>query len=1171
MKFSRRCPHARYAWWMLLTLASLALFSGIIQAQTFYGSIVGTVTDSSGATVPGAAVTAVNSGTGERRTSQSNAEGKYEFVNLVPGRYRVDVEKAGFKHLTRDEIEVQVQATVRVDAGMQIGDVGQTVEVSAEAPLLQTETASLGTVVEQRKLSEMPLNGRNPINLVALVPGVVAQGDAMNNPTGQNINAFGNFQINGGIAAQNATFLDGAPLNFTGNVIALVPTQDALQEFKVQTNAMGPEFGRFAGGVINFTSKSGSNEIHGQAYEFLRNKVLNANTFFNNRSGLATPSFTQNQYGTNIGGPVKKDKTFLFFSWESFRLRQGDSVTYAVPTLAQRAGDFSNTRTASGSLIPIYDPTTNTCAETAASPCPTTGAIRTPFPGNIIPTSRLDPTAKILANYWGMPNAPGVQYTNVNNYSNNADVGGSNDQYNTRIDHSVSDKQRLFARFTYWNNLSLPVEPYNNAVCQDRCEETWVTKTLVVGDTYTLSPTTILDLRLGWLRFTYHRVPTLDGVNLNSTFDLPANLQNQVSFAVIPTVVVSGFSDVWTSQGPGSDINQENDSYSLYPSVTKIVGSHTLKFGGEVRQQRANYIQSNVGSGLYNFDNLFTSENPQISGGGGTGVGFASYMLGLGASGSIVTPSPYAYRNYYAGVYINDSWQLSKRLTVNAGLRWELPFPEAERYNRFTNLILNSPSPIAAASGIPNLMGRLGLVDSPDNPSRYAAATHLDLFAPRLGLAYRLTEKTVIRSGYGIFYVLDDGAGGSQLTSVTQTWVPTLNGELTPAATLNNPWPTGIIQPPQRNPNYQTLFLGNSISAPIAGTAAQHFGNLQQWNFNIERQLLNGMVLEVAYAGSKGTHLVGGPALDQLPDKYLSLGAAALTQQVPNPFFGLIPYGTLSGATIKAGQLLLPYPQYTGVTAANDGNRDTIYHALNVKLEKRFREGGTILAAYTWSKNIGDIETGMNWLEASQLATIQDNNNLRQERAVSGFDVPQRLVVSYVYDLPMGKGKKFLGNATGLADKVTSGWGINGISTFQRGFPLTLNTSSNSTDSFGGGSRPNYVGGCDITIGGSSQARLNDWFNTACFTAPPSATFGNLGRTLTVVRQPGIANYDFSLFKDTKLTERVGLQFRTEFFNVFNRVQFGPPGETLGNAQFGVISSQLNTPRLIQFALRLNY
>ena len=633
----------------------------------------------------------------------------------------------------------------------------------------------------------------------------------------------------------------------------------------------------------------------------------------------------------------------------------------------------------------------------------------------MIPANRLDPTAKILANYWGQPNTNGVAFTNLNNYSNNASVGGNNDEYNTRFDHSISDKQRLFGRYTYWDNLSLPVEPYNNAVCQDRCEETWTSKSAVIGDTFSLTPTTILDLRLAWLRFVYDRLPTSLGVNLNSTFGMPANLQNQVSFAVIPTPVVTGFSDVWTSQGPGSVIHQRNDSYSLYPSVTKIMGSHTLKIGGEVRRQITNYIQSNVGSGLYNFDNLFTSMNPQISGGGGTGVGFASFMLGLGSSGSIVTPSPYSYRNYYAGVYASDSWQASKKLTLNYGVRWSCPSLRWRRYNRFTNLILNSPSPIAQASGIPNLRGRLGLVDSPDNPSRYAAANHLDLIAPRVGLAYRLTEKTVIRSGYGIFYVQNDGTGGSQLTSVTQAWVPTLNGELTPSSTLSNPWPTGIIQPPQRNPNYQTLFLGNSISAPIQGTAAQHFGYLQEWNINVERELLSGMVLEVAYAGSKGTHLVGGPALNQLPDADLALGAAALTKQVPNPFFGLIPYGTLSGATIKAGQLLLPYPQYTGVTAANDGNRDTIYHSMNVKLEKRFHQGGTLLAAYTWSKNIGDIETGMSWLEASQLAGIQDNNNLREERAVSGFDVPHRLIVSYVYDLPVGKGQKFWGPPAVLA------------------------------------------------------------------------------------------------------------------------------------------------------------
>jgi hypothetical protein len=1148
-------------------VAWAGLFSVPAVSQIFNGSIVGAVTDPTGASIPAAAVTLTNTGTSERRTTVSNNDGNYEFVNLVPGRYRVDVEAPGFKHLTRDAVEVQVQASVRVDATMQVGDVGQTVEVSAQAPLLQSETSSLGTVVESRKVQEMPLNGRNVINLVTLVPGVVAQGQSMQNPTGQNIFSFGNYQIGGAIAGQNATFLDGAPLNVAqGSLIALIPTQDAMQEFRVQTNSLGPEFGRFAGGVINLVSKSGGNDWHGGAYEFLRNKVLNANSFFNNASSKPRPSFTQNQYGVNLGGPIIKNKTFFFVSWEGFRLRQGYPFLVAVPTAQQRAGDFSNTRNASGALIPIYDPLT-TCGQLGNPAC--SGAVtRSPFPGNIIPANRLDPAAKIMATFWGQPNTQGLPFTNLNNFSTNAGAGGNNDQVNARVDHNLSDRQRLFGRYSYWTNLSLAQDPYGTHVYPDRGPETWVVNSAVVGDTYTLSPTTVLDLRVAFLRFVYDRVPATLGTDL-TTYGLPAALNGQVSFQVIPTPVVQGFSDIWSSQGPGSVIHQTNDSYSLYPLMTKIVQAHTLKFGGEVRRQITNYIQSNVGSGIYNFDNLFTAINPQAP--AGTGVGFASFMLGYGASGNVVTPSPYSYRNYYAGIYASDTWQVSKKLTVNYGVRWELPFPFVERYDRFTVLLPNTPSPIAAASGIPNLMGRLGLVSSTDNPSRHAAATHMGLFAPRVGFAYRVNDKTVVRSGYGIFFVQNDGAGGAQLTSVTQSWVPTVDAELTPASTFSNPFPTGLLQPPQRNPNYQTLLLGTGISAPIPGTSAQHFGYLQQWNFNVERELPGGVAVEVAYAGAKGTHLVGGPVLDQLPDQYLSLGGAALTKQVPNPFYGLVPFGTLAQPTVQAGQLLRPYPQYTGVTAANDGNRDSVYHSMQVKVEKRFHQGGTVLAAYTWSKNIGDIETGMSWLEAGPLAGIQNNNDLRGERAVSGFDVPQRLIVSYVYDLPMGKGKALLGHVNGAADKLASGWGVNGISTFQAGFPLTLTTSTNITDSFGGGSRPNYVGGCDVSVPGAAQSRLTQWFNTSCFTSPPAATFGNLGRTLPTVRTAGINNFDFVVFKDTRVTERVALQFRTEFFNIFNRVQFGPPGEALGNAQFGVINSQVNLPRLVQLALRLRY
>jgi Carboxypeptidase regulatory-like domain len=1151
---------------LLLFAACSAFLSAPVWAQTASGTIVGTVTDGSGSGIPGAAVSLTNNRTGDHRVVQSSSEGGYEFLNLPPDHYRVEIGKTGFKSLKREDIELQVSASVRVDAALQVGDVSQTIEVTGQTPLLQTETSSLGTVVNARTVQEMPLNGRNVLNLVTLVPGVVAQGDSMNNPTGQNIFAFGNFQIGGAPSGMNATLFDGATLNpYSGTLVALVPTQDSTQEFKVESNSPGPEFGRFAGGVVNMVSKSGSNGFHGTAYEFLRNKALNANTFFNNADGVARGAFTQNQYGANLGGPIKKDKTFFFVGWEGFRLRYGVPFTESVPTLQQRVGDFSNTRTANGQLVPIYDP-----ASTVVNPA--TGAVtRTQYPNNIIPTSKLNPTALILANYWGKPNAPGLPFTNASNFQANAGAGGNNDQVTARLDHTVSDKQRIFMRYSYWTNLSLAEDPYGNGVYQDRGPETWITNQAVIGDTYMISPTTILDVHAAFLRFQYARSPSSLGTDLTQ-FGLPASLNSQVSFRVLPQPNVQNFNNIWSSQGAGSVINQANDNYSIYPVITKIQGSHTFKFGGEVRRQVMNYIQSNIGSGYYSFDNLFTAASPTAPtvNGVSTGYGFASFMAGAGSSGSVVTPVPYSYRNYYAGVYFNDSWQVSKKLTVNLGLRWEMPFPQVERYNRFDVLQPYAPSPFAAASGIPNLNGTLGLVSSPANPSRYGAATQMKLFAPRLGLAYRLGEKTVIRAAYGIYYVPDDGPGGTGVTSITQPWASTPDNETTIGTPLNNPFPTGIAQPPQRNPNFNQVLLGTGVSGPVNG--AQNIGYTQQWNFGIQRQLADGLSLEIAYAGSKGTHMGGSTTLDQIPTADLSLGLAALNKQVPNPFSGTIPYGTLSLPTIAAGQLLRPYPQYTGVSESNLGRQDYSYNSLQIQAQKRFRQGGTILASYTWSKNIGNFDSSASWLEASQLANIQNNNNLQAERAVSGFDVPQRLLVSYSYDLPFGKGRQFLGGVSGIADKLVSGWGINGISTFQEGFPLTLNTSSNPLSAYGVGTlRPNYTGGCNIAESGSSQQKLTNWFNAACFTQPVGATFGNLGRTLTAVRTAGMANYDFSVFKGIAVTERINVQFRTEFFNIFNRSQFGPPGETLGTAQFGVISSTLGNPRLVQFSLRANF
>ena len=1150
--------------------ACIVWFSTPVLAQTFYGSVVGAVTDASGAVVPGAAVSLVSLGTSERRNAETDGSGNYQFVNLVPGRYRLEITKTGFKRLTRDEIAVEVQSAVRIDASLQVGEVGQVVEVTAETPLLQTETSSLGHVVGAQAINQMPLNGRNVLNLVSLVPGVVPGGQSMGTPTNTNISAWGNYQIGGGIANQSAAFLDGGPLNTSyNNAVQLVPTQEAIQEFRVQTNNLGAEFGRFGGGVVNMTTKSGTNQFHGSAYEFLRNKVLNANTFFNNRSGIATPAFTQNQFGASVGGPAVRDKTFFFFSYEGFRLRQGQAVLRNVPTAEMLAGDFSDLRNSQGALIRIYDPLT-TCGVLGNAAC---GAgqtnTRQPFLNNTIPASRLDPTAKILRSLWAAPNLPGEAFTRINNFGANNSVGGDADQYNARIDQNVSSKQRLFGRYTRWSNLNLPGDVYHTNTGTD---VNWLTQQAVFADTYTFGPNTVGDLRLAFFRFSYKSLPQSDGADLTK-YGWPASLNSQVTYRQAPYPCVQNFSD-FCSAVTGVTAN---NTFSIAPSLTKIVGRHTLKLGGELRRLQFNFGKSNQSSGVFNFDNLFTAVNPFAP--AGTGYGFASYLLGYGAPGTIAgSSSPNgiqtfvmaASQMYYQGYYVSDTFQVGSKLTLNYGVRWELPSPYTERYDRASVWLGDAASPLAQATGLP-LRGRLAVVNSVDRAERGVQDKHWKLFSPRVGFAYRFTDKTVVRGGYGIFFLPNDVTFNSAPTfhpinQVLTPWVSTLDGGVTPVATLSNPFPNGLLEPPGHDPSFQNTLLGQAVSSPIPNDA---YAYMQQWNFSIQRELRGGVALEVAYAGSRGVHLLAPTQqIDQLPDQYLSMGTA-LQQQVTNPFYRLIGTGTLSSPTVAKGQLLRPFPQYNGVSMIGLANRNSSYHSFQMKLEKRFHGGGTILAAYTRAKIISDTDTLTGWLDST--GTFQNFNNLRAERSLLGTDVPQRLVVSYVHEIPVGKGKWLLGNVTGVADKLISGWGVNGASTFQSGLPLGFTTNVNLTNSFGGGSRPNVAAGCAMQVPGSAQEKLGQWFNTACFTQPAAFTFGTEGRFDPVLRSHGINNWDFALFKTTTLTERARLEFRTEFFNLFNRVQFAAPNLAQGNPAFGLIRSQANNPRLVQFALRLLY
>jgi hypothetical protein len=1141
--------------------------------QTFFGSVVGTVTDQTGSAVPQANVTLINLGTADRRTAQADENGGYQFVNITPGQYRVEVEKSGFRRFVREPITVEVQSAVRIDVPMQVGDVSQVVEVQAQTPLLQTEDAALGQVVEARKVLEMPLNGRNVFGLVALVPGVVPGGQSGTTPTGTNPFAWGNFQIGGGQSNQSAAFIDGAPVNAVySNLTALVPTQDAIQEFRVQTNNLGPEFGHLAGGAINLITKSGTNEFHGSAYEFFRNRVLNANTFFNNKAGVKRPAFSQNQYGANVGGPVVRDKTFFFFSWEGFRLRQGSSYVYSVPTDAMRGGDFSNLRNAAGAVIPIYDPLT-TCGRFGNAPCArdASGAeiiSRQQCPGNIIPANRLDPAAKVLTNLWGRANGPGSPFTNVNNFTANASVGGSNDQYNTRIDHTFSETNRAFLRYTYWTNLNLPIDPYKTNTCVDRCTETFNNNQAVIGDTWSITPTLVADFRISYMRFSYDRTALTAGYDLTQ-LGWPSSMNDQVVFRVVPQPSVTGYNGVFSTSGTGSTIIARNDVYSLNPTLTKIWGSHMLKFGAEVRRSTHNYYQQNSPSGNFNFDALLTSANPFAA--AGTGNGFASFLLGYGTGGGVNQNSLVAGQIIYRAFFVGDQWRVTPRLTLNYGVRFEQMGPWSERFDRLSVLLPGVPNEIAKAAGM-DLQGKLGIVNSPDNPSRNNQKLG-NLWSPRFGIAYRLTDKTVFRGGYGIFYLPNDvrwnlAPNNDPVNSFNNPFNGTLDGSVTPNEVLSNPFPNGLLPTPGRSANVQQAFFGQGIAASIYDAP---YSYAQQWNFDVERELPGGIALSVAYAGSKGTHLPGpDQQLDQLPPEFMSLGAK-LQEQVANPFFGLVSIGTLAQPKVAYGQLLRPYPQYNGFSMKNPTNRNSIYHSGQLKLEKRFGRGGTILGAYTWSKLISDTDTITGWLEPGGGAGgVQDNYNLRAERSLALYDTPHRAVISYIIDLPFGKGQWLGRNATGFTDKLISGWGVNGVATFQSGNPLPLSVAVNTSNSFGGGQRPNRTGQ-DANLDGTAQSRLNEWFNTAAFSLPAPFTFGNASRTMPDARSHGINNLDFTVFKNTQITERVGLQFRTEVFNLLNRVRFGYPGTSLGNPQVGVFSGQYNDPRLVQLALRLTF
>lgn len=1136
-------------------LVSLTALNGA--AQTFTGTILGTVKDSTDAVVPNVKISLREVRTNTERFTVSNERGLYEVPLLPPGTYELSAETAGFKRFRRSELKLDISQRLEVTIILTPGDVVETVQVTGETPLLQTTVSSVGQVVDNKKIVDLPLSNRNVLQLVGLVAGVVDHGSGVA-PARSGSVAFGRWSSNGGMTNSNEFMLDGATAILANmNAASIVPTIDAIEEFKIHTNAMSAEFGRTGGAVINATYKSGTNAVHGTVYDFWKNRVLNANTWLNNRNGVTRDFLNVHTFGYSVGGPVYlpkvydgRNKTFFFTNYEGYRDVIPTRNLLTVPTELEKAGNFAERRDRTGRLIQIFDP-----LSTSPVPGQANRYTRTPFAGNTIPASRIDPVGRNAVGYYPNPNvAPTDSVTNIQNYLTASSARNLQNQWSVKIDQNLGDTRRLFARYSQseqgggasnffgatpaCQTCLKPGNPAGAFSPRGGGSDLFIyPKNAVVGYTHTLSPTLLLDMRYSVNRQLLSRLPQSGGFDLVG-LGWPRELASSVFYSVFPPISVQNYQGLGTNSN-GDYLRRGDITHAGQGSITKMMGGHTIKVGGDFRMFRYFDIQASDITPSFSFNQTWTQRDP-FSANALEGWSMASLLLGTPASGNNRIPGSVAVQFFYTSGYIQDDWRVNQRLTLNLGLRYDVETPFTERFNRTTTFDLtvrNSATPrLASAVGGLRFMGK-------DIASRYRNPVDRNNWGPRLGLAYKFRESLVLRAAYGIFYQpsLVNGYGqlvfGAAGYEGETPFVATIDGGLTPYRFLRNPFPDGFNQPVGNALGADTL-IGQSVTSQLRDIVIPYS---QQYNIGLQYQIRS-FLLDVGYVGSHGVKQAIDLQLNQLRPEQYSAGAA-LNSQVPNPFLGLVDRGPFAAATLSRGQLERPFPHFTGVQNNYTTQGSMSYNSLQVKLERRFANGIAFLTNYTWSKNIGNV--GERYWRGAGVANVY---NLRAERGLSPIDVPHVLVISYLWELPVGRGKPYLNSIPRAADLLLGGWQVNGITSFQSGLPLQITNPANQIG-FGAGSRP-------LNNGQSAKLPKNQrttdrWFDTSVFSQPAPFTFGNISRYSPDLRGRGTNNWTVSFFKNTLITERVNLQFRAEFFNFLNHPMWNDPGTTVDTPNFG--------------------
>jgi hypothetical protein len=1136
------------------------LLAATAWSQSFTASIRGTVTDATGAAVPGAKVVLNETDRNVNHPTVTDPQGRYTVTALQPGNYSMSVEATGFRKHVQQQFQMLVQQQVTQDIQLQVGDVSSTVNVESSAPLLNTTIASLGQVIDNKFMVTLPNIGRDSLALAYLTPGVVGS-------AGRRGDTNTNFSANGSRNSTSDVMVDGVTVTTVEQNSGITdlkykPSVDSVQEFKMQTNFFPAEYGQTGGAVVNMVTKSGTNQFHGTGFYFLRHNDFNANSWFANRSGSARPLFRRDQFGGVVGGPIKKNKTFFFATFERTAQKSPTSETATFPTALQRDGNFSETRQSNGQMIQMFDPF-------AASRNSANQVERQPFPGNVIPKGRMDPIAlKALAHF-----PLGNQTTNAVTNNNNwfvQDVNKSlSKQMDFKGDHTINDKMRLTGRFSYAPNAGTPANLFgegNPAFTFNNGPTGTKTKSIVSEFTRTENATTVWTVRYGLIYSDFHR-DAMAPFDL-TTLGFPEYMKANATYPVFPTIAPEGFTDIGTEGYVIMD--RQEGTHVVSGSVSKFIGGHTIKAGGEFKHNFLDYLQPGYPSGQVAFSSQVTRQLQNVNN-NLQGNGLATMLLGWGTGGQFHIDPKVFTRSRYMGYYFQDDWKVSRKLTLNLGLRYEFDIPRWETQDRQSYWDLDQKSPISVPGY--DLKGVLKFTDS---NRRSPFNGDYNNFSPRLGFAYALDEKTSIRGGWGLLYQLSratvyghTGAGFNVNSQPTYS----LDSNETLFANLNNPYPQGMLLPPGRS-NGDSTYLGLNVGTPVP--SLNRNPEYYSWNWSVQRQVGTGVV-EVNYTGSRGAHLFYPfTSLSPLPLNVWYPGTPGaftrdqLNANVPNPFFGVItdPLAVdMNRATIQRFRLLRPMTQYNGASSgtAEPATANSYYHALQMKYEKRFAKGLTFLGHYTWSKMIDDssVASGnVTWLGGT--TSLQNPFNRAAEKSLSAHDIPHRVVLSGAYQLPFGKGKLFGGGANRLLDAFIGGWEMSAFALFQAGNPLQV--SQNGGILQNGTQRPNLIG--DPSTSGGVVDRLNNgYFNMAAFSQPAPDTFGSAPRYLNY-RGPGIKSVDGALLKSWATFEGQRFEFRIEAVNLTNTPMFGDPANAYGNSNFGTITGTKVGARNVQLGLK---